>query len=42
MGEYQEHYTDSPVARENMKDEEGRGAKAEKVGAVLEDFLGDV
>ena len=42
MGEYQEHYTDNPVARENMYDEEGRGAKAEKVIAVLEDFLGDV
>jgi 2-polyprenyl-3-methyl-5-hydroxy-6-metoxy-1,4-benzoquinol methylase len=40
MAEYQENYTDNPVARENMYDEEGRGAKAEKIVAVLADFLG--
>ncbi len=39
MAEYQENYTDNPVARENMYDQEGRGAKADKVIAVLDDYL---
>lgn len=42
MAEYQENYTDNPVARENMYDEEGRSTKAEKIVAVLTDYLGDV
>ncbi len=40
--EYQEHYTENPVARKNMYDEEGRAAKATKVVKVLEDHLGDL
>jgi SAM-dependent methyltransferase len=42
MTEYQENYTENPVARKNMYDEEGRGAKAEKVIAILDDYLDDV
>ena len=42
MAEYQENYTDNPVARVNMYDEEGRGAKADKVIAILDDYLDDI
>jgi 2-polyprenyl-3-methyl-5-hydroxy-6-metoxy-1,4-benzoquinol methylase len=42
MAEYQENYTENPVARENMYDEEGRGAKADKVIAILDDYFGDI
>lgn len=40
--EYQENYTDNPVARKNMYDEEGRAAKADKVVAILGHHLGDL
>lgn len=40
--EYQENYTDNPVAQKNMYDEQGRATKAAKVVAVLEDYLGDL
>ena len=40
--EYQENYTDNPVARKNMYDEEGRAAKAAKIVAVLRDHIGDL
>ena len=42
MTDYQENYTDNPVAKKNMYDEEGRGAKARKVIAVLRDHIGDL
>ena len=38
--EYQQDYTSNPVARKNMYDEAGRSGKAEKIIAVLQDFLG--
>lgn len=40
--EYQENYTENPVARKYMYDEEGRAAKAEKIVAILRDHLGDL
>lgn len=42
MADYQENYTENPVARQNMYDEEGRGAKAEKIVAILSDHSGDL
>lgn len=42
MAEYQENYTENPVARQKMYDEEGRGAKADKVIAILDDYLEDI
>ena len=40
--EYQENYTENPVARENMYDEAGRAAKADKIIEILDHFLGDI
>lgn len=37
---YQDNYTENPVAKSNMYNEEGRLLKARKVVAILEDFLG--
>jgi ubiquinone/menaquinone biosynthesis C-methylase UbiE len=39
---YQKNYTENPVAKENMYDEEGREAKAHKIVAVLEDHCDDI
>jgi 2-polyprenyl-3-methyl-5-hydroxy-6-metoxy-1,4-benzoquinol methylase len=41
MIEYQANYSENPVARKNMYDEEGRGAKAAKIIAILSDYLDD-
>ena len=38
---YQKNYTDNPVAGRSMYDTVGREAKAEKIVAVLSDYLGD-
>ncbi len=38
---YQYHYTENPVAKKNMYDEGGRTRKAEKIIAVLQDYLGE-
>jgi len=40
--EYQENYTENPVAQSNMYDEEGRQAKAGKIVAILKDYLGEI
>lgn len=40
--EYQSNYTENPVARENMYDEEGRVRKARKIVAVLDDYCEDI
>ena len=40
--EYQENYTENPVAKKNMYDEEGRAAKATKIVAILNDHVGDL
>jgi 2-polyprenyl-3-methyl-5-hydroxy-6-metoxy-1,4-benzoquinol methylase len=42
MNEYQQNFTENPVAQKLMYDEKGRGAKADKVIAILEDCLGDI
>lgn len=42
MTEYQENYTENPVARDKMYDEDGRSFKAEKVIAVLDDYFDDL
>lgn len=42
MAEYQENYTENPVAKQNMYDEEGRTAKAKKIVAILNDHVGDL
>lgn len=39
--EYQTNYTENPVAQRNMYDEAGRQAKADKILAILADYLGD-
>lgn len=39
---YQRNYTENPVAKENMYDEEGREAKARKIVAVLDDHCDDI
>jgi 2-polyprenyl-3-methyl-5-hydroxy-6-metoxy-1,4-benzoquinol methylase len=39
--QYQSNYTENPVARSNMYDEQARLAKARKIVAVLKDYLGD-
>lgn len=40
--EYQRHYTENPVARKNMYDEDVREAKARKIVAILEDHCDDI
>ena len=40
--EYQENYTDNPVAKKHMYDEDERAAKATKVIAILRDHCGDL
>jgi 2-polyprenyl-3-methyl-5-hydroxy-6-metoxy-1,4-benzoquinol methylase len=40
--EYQTNYTENPVARSNMYNEGGRARKAEKIVAILGDYLGDL
>jgi 2-polyprenyl-3-methyl-5-hydroxy-6-metoxy-1,4-benzoquinol methylase len=39
---YQSNYTENPVAREKMYDEEGRVEKARKIVAVLDDFCENI
>jgi len=39
--EYQTNYTENPVAQANMYDRAGREAKADKMLAILGDYLGD-
>lgn len=40
--EYQSNFTENPVAREKMYDEEGRVGKARKIVAVLDDCCEDI
>ena len=40
--EYQEDFTQNPVAREKMYDEAGREQKGDKIVAVVRDHLGDI
>lgn len=40
--EYQNDYTDNPVAKRNMYDEAGREAKAQKIVAILDDHCDDI
>ena len=42
MAEYQKNFTENPVAQQFMYDEEGRTAKADKVIAILDDFVDDI
>ena len=39
---YQENYTENPVANRNMYDEQAREAKASKIVAVLDDYCDDI
>lgn len=40
--DYQKNYTDNPVAREHMYNEEVRQSKALKIVKVLDDYFGDI
>lgn len=40
--EYQKNYTENPVAKKNMYDEDGRGTKAMKIVAVLKEHCGEL